>query len=695
MTDIFFNNILIIGGNGMVGNNINYGYKPSSVELDITNVNLIQKYIHDKKISCIINLAATNLRESENNLKKAINININGTINLLKIAKELEIPYVLISSGAVFSSKNCNEKFDEDYITCPNCIYGITKESSEKIALLYEKIILIRTGWLFGGNQKNHYKFVENTISNLLCNNEIKASNNFYGSPTYVIDLLDKMKDLIINKRYGIHHIVNSGYGSGYDIALEITIKINKNLDLIKSVSAENIPNSGPLRSNSEILETKYKDNILRNWKEALSEYIDKYLESKNNKQIISENKKLWKYREKCRLCNSTKLTTFFNLEPTPPANHYLDKQIYQEKIPLDISICENCKHIQLLEIVEPSYLYSNYLYVSSASNTMINHLHNSVKYFSETLNLSKNDNILEIGANDGTCVSYLLNNGFKNTIGIDPAKNINTRHNLPIICDFFGSNCLDKLKQYAKFKLIFGFHCFAHIENIQDIFNTIYELLDDSGVFIMEVGYFYEVFKNKLFDTIYHEHIDYHTCYAMQQFISKLNMTLYKVSRNNIQGGAIQFFISKNKRLIENNVFETILEEQHIELTNIKNLNNWKKNIINIGTDLNYFINTLKNNGKKIAGYGASAKSTTFLYQYKINQNTIDYIIDDSIFKQNLYSPGLHIPIKPYSYIDVLKVDYILILSWNFADDIIKKLENYIDNGLRIIIPFPNIKII
>lgn len=266
----------------MVRDNITFGYKPSSSEVDITDINSIDNYISNKKINCIINLASTNINESENNKIKAVNVNINGTINLINISKKLDIPIVFISTGAVFSSNNYNEKFNENNKTCPNSFYGITKDISEKIALLYNKSIIIRTGWLFGGNKPNHYKFVENTINKLLVDIPIKATNDCYGSPTYVLDLIEKMYTIILNKQYGIHHIVNSDNGTGYDIALEIANKLNKNKNLIESVSIHTIPNLCLFRSNSEILESLNNDNKLRSWKDSLNIYIDKYIQKLN-----------------------------------------------------------------------------------------------------------------------------------------------------------------------------------------------------------------------------------------------------------------------------------------------------------------------------------------------------------------------------------------------------------------------------
>lgn len=408
----------------------------------------------------------------------------------------------------------------------------------------------------------------------------------------------------------------------------------------------------------------------------------------------------LWKNRTQCRLCCNNILIDIFNLEPTPPANHFILEKKKQTYIPLDIAICKQCNHIQLLQIIDPKILYEDYLYVSSTTNTMINHLYNSIDYYIEYINLNKTDNILEIGANDGTCIKYLLDKGFMNTIGVDPAKNIKLRHDLPIICDFFGSNLHDELlNKYGKFKMIFGFHCFAHIENIEDVFKTAFELLEDDGLFIMEVGYFYDVFTHKTFDTIYHEHIDYYTCTSIKNYCDNNQLKLCNIKNTHIQGGSMQFYICKqstNKYLINyNSINNTINKENNANLFIPNNLINWFSNINNIRDELQHILHSIKQNNKKIAGYGASAKSTTFMHQFKITDNILEYIIDDNIYKINRYSPGFHIPITSIDILDNNKVDYIIILSWNFTNDIIKKLNKYITDGLKIIIPFPNIQII
>ena len=684
----------------MIGLNVDFGVKPTSSELDITNQSSVTGYFNrHSNVSCIIHMAAVNLRYSEQNPMKAIDVNINGTTQMLNMAMKLDIPFVLISTGAVFSSFNGNMKFSEDSQPNPNCIYGSTKFASEQVALTYAKTILIRTGWLFGGNQKSHYKFVEHAFNNMMSNSAITCSNDFYGSSTYVADFIDQLKVLLCGNCYGIHHVVNSGISTAVEVGRYIAELLQKPDELVISKPFSEVPNSGPIRSLTEVLVSNNEWNRLRDWKTALKEYIALLIAKRSLAAPVTPNResKKWAMRETCRLCDSKDLIDVFNLEPTPPANHFIKQPARQEKIPLDLTICINCNHVQLREIVDPSHLYSHYLYVSSTSYTMTRHLKNTVMEFTRFLGLQPDANILEIGANDGVCIKELLDNGFTNVLGIDPAANIHSRHSLPIICDFFGGAATDTITaRYPSYNLIYAFHCMAHIENIQDVFRTVYALLQPDGVFIMEVGYFYEVFRTKQFDVIYHEHIDYHTVTGLDRFAKKNNLRLFNVVENNIQGGSAQFYFSKNMDIaIDDSVPVHLKKETDIELFNVGNLGRWRYSIEKICNDMNCIINSFLNNGKTIAGFGASAKSTTFLHQLRISNTALKYIVDDNIHKQNSVSPGLNIPIKSSEELALNKVDYIIILSCNFVDEIVSKLSVYRQAGLRVIIPFPEIRII
>jgi hypothetical protein len=181
-----------------------------------------------------------------------------------------------------------------------------------------------------------------------------------------------------------------------------------------------------------------------------------------------------------------------------------------------------------------------------------------------------------------------------------------------------------------------------------------------------------------------------------MQQFCYKNNMTLFDVKTNKIQSGSIQFFIAKNTHThISENVYKLIKEEENIQLFNSANLLAWKEKIIFNSISLNCILTRFNNENKIIFGYGASAKSTTFIHQFKLSNKIIKYIIDDSHLKQNLFTPGTNIPIVSIDILNTEKCDYILILSWNFLDDILLKIDKYRKSGLHVIVPFPNINII
>ena len=274
-------NALVTGGSGMVGRSLNqFRYRPTSDEMDITNRQSIEQYVASMEAgpSCIIHLAALNLRDCEKDATRAVRVNINGTTNMLAIAMKLQVSFVLISSGAVFASRDPAATFDEECVTNPNCMYGETKAAAEKVALLYDKTILIRTGWLYGaGDSKKHHKLVEQAIQKLTSNECMNCTYDMYGSLTLLEDLTNHMIHLINTKNYGIHHVVNGGSASALDIVNFIAEKLpdgdaEKYRSLTNSISNADMGTSA--RSNSEVLITCNTINQLRNWQDALKEYL-------------------------------------------------------------------------------------------------------------------------------------------------------------------------------------------------------------------------------------------------------------------------------------------------------------------------------------------------------------------------------------------------------------------------------------
>ena len=673
---------------------------------NINNIDLVKHILKEEQISHIIHFAAqSHVDNSFDNSLMYTEDNVRGTHCLLEAIRtsNKDIVFLHFSTDEVYGeSLHTDMSSDakrETSLLLPTNPYAASKAASEMYVNAYRhsyglKTIISRCNNVYGPNQypeKLIPKFIKHLKENKKCT--IHGDGSSLRSFIHVNDVCFAV-DLILQKG-----IIGEIYNIGSDEENEISvIDVTKTLVSLIKPTCRNATEWIEYVKDRPFNDKRYFINCDKlkemGWKQTIS-----FKDGINS--LVFED--VCTIRKNCRICNSKRIEEVLSLEPTPPANSFyssINQQIAY--MPLSVGLCNECSHIQLMQIVNPSKLYENYLYVSSTSHTMVNHLETHVLNFIETNNINKQDNVLEIGSNDGVCVKYLLENGYSNVVGIDPAKNINNTHNLPIICDYFGSNMYSYFNdKYGQFKLIFGFHCCAHIESIQDVFDTIFKLLTDDGLFVMEVGYFYDVFKNNTFDTIYHEHIDYYTVTAMNNYCKLHNLCLVNVKQTTIQGGSIQFFIQKyTPHTIQSDNIRRLIDcEQKLNIFNTSVLKQWFNNIQTNGEELIKLLKKIKTQNKKIVGYGASAKSTTFIHQFKLNNSIIDYIIDDNEYKINKHTPGSNIIIKSINEIKTNTPDVILILSWNFAEELTRKINEYvIKNNLspiKIIIPFPILTII
>ena len=353
-----------------------------------------------------------------------------------------------------------------------------------------------------------------------------------------------------------------------------------------------------------------------------------------------------------CRLCNSKNLKKVFDLGKTPLANSYskIKKSKKLKKYPLKLNYCINCGHLQLTHSIKPSKMFSNYLYKTNTSKKNYLHFKN---YANEIKKLFKNRNakILDIASNDGTFLNFFEKKKFFR-LGIDPAKNLkrlSSKKGIIQIDDFFTKKRSENIKkQYGKFDIITANHVCAHVENLNDFFKGVQSLLKEDGLFVFEISYRASVLKNNTFDTIYHEHLDYHALYPISKFVKKFNLSVIDYKTPNAQGGSLRVYTSNNQNAkIKKGVKKQIIKEKNI--FNLFNKNTYKKfenKIINCKYKLHAIIqNSIKNN-MSIAGYGAAAKTTTFLNYFEIPEKNIEFIIDDNKFKQGLCIPGTKIKI-------------------------------------------------
>lgn len=413
-------------------------------------------------------------------------------------------------------------------------------------------------------------------------------------------------------------------------------------------------------------------------------------------------NNKTYK-KTNCRLCNSKNLSKVAKFIDTPPGNSLIKKKnlnINQKKYPLELNFCNKCYHIQLSYVVDPKILYQqNYSYLTSISSSYIEYFRKFSKKISKECKLIKGSKIFEIGSNDGTALNFFKQNGY-NVLGIDPAKNIASlanKKNIKTIPKFFSFDESKKIKKtYGNFDLITSHNVLAHIDNFKDVINGVYHLLKPNGYFVFEVGYFGDVFKKGYFDTIYHEHLDYHTLFPLVKFFKKSKMKIINAKRIKPQGGSIQLTIVKdiNNQKINGSVKKILDFEKKISLNNYENLAKFQNKILKVKKQLNKILKKIKESNKSIIAYGAPTKATTLINYLEISKY-IKFIVDDNILKQNLYLPITHIKILDPKHIYIKKPDFILILAWNFADLIISNHKKYLKNKGKFIIPLPKPKII
>jgi hypothetical protein len=409
-------------------------------------------------------------------------------------------------------------------------------------------------------------------------------------------------------------------------------------------------------------------------------------------------------FRESCRMCDSSYLVKAISLTPTPPGNDFLTKVELgrnEPVYPLDLYFCKKCHHIQLGHVVNPKILYQkNYSYVSATSAHFVNHLRRYTEDMVERFSLKAGDLVADIGSNDGTCLRFFKEKGM-DVVGIDPATEIAEKaseNGIKTVSDFFGYELAVKLrKEYGAAKYITSHNACAHIDNLFDVVKGVEHWLDEDGIFVLEVGYFVDVYSNTWFDTIYHEHVDYHTVAPFEKLFARVGMEVISVERITPQGGSIRVMVQKiGGDIKRDNSVNNLIELEHkLGLDQVDALSQFNTKISTIRDSLQKLICSLKKEGKTIAGFGAPTKATTLMAHFGLNEKMLDFIVDDNPLKQGLFTPITHIPVLSAEALYDRKPDYLLILAWNFSEPIMKMHDKYGKEIGKFILPMPEPKVV
>jgi SAM-dependent methyltransferase len=405
----------------------------------------------------------------------------------------------------------------------------------------------------------------------------------------------------------------------------------------------------------------------------------------------------------RCRVCDANDWQDVVSFGPVPLANGFLEPaESYDDEpyYPLGVLSCRSCRLMSVTHVVDPEVLYRTYPYVTSDSETITRHMQYVARSCRERFGLTADSFVVELGSNTGAQLRAFADAGLR-TLGVDPARNLAAIANargVETLPEFFSADTARHISRtYGAASLILGRHVFAHIDDLTGVLHGVRELLAPGGVFAVEVPYAGDLVEKNAFDTIYHEHLSYFTIRSLAALFDRHGMRVFDVERMPVHGGSIFVSVSHGDGPwpVRPSVGEFLAGESAANLYDDAAYRTFAGNVRQLTEDLTALVRRLRGEGKRIAGYGASAKGNTILNVAGIGRADLEFCSDTTELKQGKVLPGTHVPVCSPQEAERRAPDLYLLLAWNYAEEIIRREVKFLQDGGRFIIPIPTPSVI
>ncbi len=408
--------------------------------------------------------------------------------------------------------------------------------------------------------------------------------------------------------------------------------------------------------------------------------------------------------RTTCRLCDSLDLQLALELPPSALADDYLPAEKAdrsRERYPLNVMLCSSCGQSQLEHVASAEAIYGDYIYRTASSPGLDVHFESYASDVFKVIQLKPSAKVLDLGCNDGALLRSFQKRGAK-VVGVEPATQIAealSASGIPTINDYFTEASAQRVEQaHGLFDVITANNVFANVDDVRNFALGARSLLNERGVFIIETGYASSLIENSVFDNIYHEHLSYFSVAPLEKFFNSLDMEIIHVQEVPTKGGSLRAYIQKKNGPHSRNsvVSELIRRESDGGLFDGSAYKRLEERIQKVKTESRSLIQSLKNEGKKLCGYGASATCTTMIHTLELGSD-LEFLVDDNPIKENTLSPGFHLPVYSSKYLveEGNRADVALILPWRFRDQIVERSSKFTSQGGKFMTLLPECQIL